>query len=155
MIALPRKASRWLRRSAGYAWRAVRSDPGSAQSMGCFTSLLTLLIGLLTCGAGFYIVLDGQCKSSAGLWLEDYPGSTVVGESHSFLRPFGIGETTRILYVTDAPSRVRGWYLERDGLRFRARHTRPSAANHRLEWSVTQADDRVGSVITLYSVCLP
>ncbi|NJL57793.1 hypothetical protein HC928_23680 [bacterium] len=118
---------------------------------GCLLLSLLMLLGLLGIGGGFYAAIDISCVSAAAEWLPDYPGAELVEQTHSFIRPWGVGETTRILYTPDAPFDVNTWY--RDGDLERTREGKsPTSGPARMRWFVREADDG-GSTILLFSNC--
>ena len=81
---------------------------------GCLRFLALITIGFIALVAFMYFGVGTSCRSHADIWLEDYPNSELVSETYTFLRPFGIGETLRVLYSPDSPNVVRNWYMERD-----------------------------------------
>lgn len=81
---------------------------------GCLLVLVMIIISISACGGVFYVAVDASCVSDAELWLADYPYSVVQQETFTFFRPFGIGQTTRLLYSPDPINAVRAWYMARD-----------------------------------------
>jgi hypothetical protein len=129
-----------------------QEDMFSSGSGGCRRTLLVCLmivVGIAVCGSGMFVVVDGRCVSLAGTWIPVYPGSELVSMSHEYLRPFGAGMTQAQYQSSDDENVVRQWYVEhrkalgifQDG----------GLANYR--YSVSEAPDKSGSIITLISRC--
>ncbi len=118
---------------------------------GCLLMMGVLSLGVLGCISVLLVSIDVSCHNAAQVELVDYPGSELVSEEWSLLRPFGLGETTRILYSADESREVRIWYqqyrtrLSADGQIGR------SIAN--LRFRVEDASGGEGSTIVLYSDC--
>lgn len=132
-------------------------EPLGGQRMGargCLLSTLLMLIGVFGCMGTLYVVADNSCVQAANLWLPDYPGSRLVSQEQTWLRAFGIGETTRILYTTDDAEQVRRWYYQED-------ITKGSAGQSRdrniavLRWTVSPESQTGGALIRLFSSCAP
>lgn len=114
--------------------------------------LLGITGAILMCSSSIYVGMDLTCYNDAQRWLEDYPDSEVVSETYSFIRPFGIGETTRILYTEDSRNEVWDWYFRRDQ-RVNATGERRDDSFGVLRWFVDEAQDGDGTQIVLYSDC--
>jgi hypothetical protein len=128
-----------------------RSDEQASTPKGCLRFFAYMLIGFILLLCGMYFAVDNTCRANANTWLEDYPDSEFVRETYTFLRPFGIGETIRVLYSADAPNTVRSWYREAD----RARDDRGLIRNEgvsQTRWQVIDAENE-GSQIALQSEC--
>lgn len=118
---------------------------------GCLVLSLLMLLGVLGIGGGFYAAIDISCVAAANEWLPDYPDAELVEETYSFLRPWGVGETTRILYSPDAPFDVSIWYREGDRERSDEGKS-PTDGPARMRWFVRETEDG-GSTILLTSNC--
>jgi len=121
---------------------------------GCLIVGLGMLLGTLACVSVIYIAVDTSCVSSANTWLPDYSGSQLVSEEHSWLRSFGIGETTRILYTTDTSGIVSRWYTRQDILNESQGKSRDGQIAQ-LRWAVGRDQNTDGAVIALVSRCAP
>lgn len=120
---------------------------------GCLFGTFAVMFTVLTCTSMLYVVTDLNCAQAADRWLPDYPGAEVVSQTHSWLRPFGIGETTRILRTPDTVSEVDLWYLRSDRQRTANGELRDSNTAW-LRWAVDEVESG-GSVIVLVSHCEP
>lgn len=126
--------------------------PGSATSArGCLVSWLAIAFGVFLCSGTIYVASDVSCASNAHLWLVDYPGSQLVSQEHSFIRPWGIGETTRVLLSPDPPRDVRMWYNRRDSDLARQGNEKRGGLGT-LSWRVSESQEG-GSLIVLHSNC--
>ncbi|MBC7870991.1 MAG: hypothetical protein H7Y09_09155 [Chitinophagaceae bacterium] len=123
-------------------------------SKGCLIVGLGMLLGTLACISVIYFAVDNSCVSSANTWLPDYAGSQLVSEEHSWLRPFGIGETTRILYTTNAFDTVSRWYTRQDILNESQGKSRDGQIAQ-LRWATGRDQNTDGTVIALVSRCAP
>lgn len=121
---------------------------------GCFFIFLFIPLGVFVLGLIFYISMHFGCRSSFDTWVIDYPNAEFVEDEYSWLMPYSIGETVRVLYSPDAPAVVRRWYnaeyraLEDDG------HIRSYGAG-RVNWQVVTAEDGEGSIIYIFCSCSP
>lgn len=80
---------------------------------GCFFSVIWIIVGIFVLTGFLSYQLDSSCRSTAFAALPDYPGATLVYEEHSLLRPWGIGETYRVLVSEDNANDIRRWYRTR------------------------------------------
>ena len=99
------------------------------------------------------IAVDRSCSNAAADWLPTYPGAEVISEEYTWLRPFGIGDTTRILYTPDSRQDVLSWYAGNDrALEEKGYHRTDGHAN--LYWRLGSPAGG-GTTIRLISQCAP
>lgn len=118
---------------------------------GCFFIMIAIVFGIFGLGTAWYVVVDVSCVTQANRWLPDYPGAEFISEDYTFVRAWGIGETTRVLYTEDDSGTVRAWYSDRYRELDDEGYTRTDATA-RMRYVVRTADEG-GSVITLLSNC--
>ena len=124
----------------------------SLSPKGCLLFLLISIMGVFLCMVTVYAGVEYSCQRDATQWLVDYPGSELVEEEYSWLRPFGIGRTVRTLYSIDARTDVNRWYsqyrleLDREG-----KVLNDGFATMR--WQIANASDGEGTSIRLSSEC--
>jgi hypothetical protein len=111
-------------------------------------TMLFMCVGSLLCTGTAVLVMDSVCQRNADDWLPIYPQSTVVVESHTFLRRFGVGVTTLRLQTHDSPVQVRRWYNDER----RKNDPNPSNLLATMRYNVSPAENG-GSIISLYSEC--
>lgn len=119
---------------------------------GCFIVIAMIFIGILACGSMFYVAVDISCVSEADLWLADYPNSRLIEERYTFMRPFGIGRTSRFLYSPDPQNAIRSWYMARDKRLIEAGNTK-NRGYARTAYLLDKAPDGKGTLIALISTC--
>lgn len=119
---------------------------------GCFIVILMIIVGIFACGGIFYVAVDVSCVADANLWLRDYPNSRLERQTYTFVRPFGIGNTTRILYSPDPVSAVRSWYMARDKRLIEAGEVK-NRGYARVTYLLNDAPNSDGTVIALVSNC--
>lgn len=118
----------------------------------CMASMILIPIGILLLSVLIGISVDVICTREADLWLAHYPGAEVVSEEYNFIRPFGIGVTTRVLHTSEEIDIVRPWYIERDRENIRnAIYPNRQVAAH--DWTVEERQDGGGTRITLHLQC--
>ncbi len=122
---------------------------------GCAVAMVLSVIGIFVCAVAIYIAADVSCVRDANTWLVDYPGAELVSEDYTFLRPFGIGVTTRILYTTDPQTQVGMWYRNRDQALNIEQGLSRNTGIAQMRWTAAPAQDRDGTYIRLYSECAP
>lgn len=131
----------------------IRTSPqtsfgGLRRPLTMLLTMLAICVGTLVCSGGLMVVLDFQCVQNTNAWLPVYPNSTVLSESYTFLRPFGMGITRVRLSSPDAPNTVRQWYID-----FRSQNeVNPVNLLASMNYSVQQGENG-GSVINLSSEC--
>ncbi|MEQ8674545.1 MAG: hypothetical protein RLP44_11330 [Aggregatilineales bacterium] len=103
------------------------------------------------CGATVYVGLDVSCYNDAQKWLPDYPDAELLSEDYTFIRAFGVGETTRILFTTDDEDTVEDWYFNRDQTTNATGARRDDGIGF-MRWTVREAGWG-GTQIVLYSEC--
>lgn len=116
---------------------------------GTIRVVIIIIIGIFLCSGGMFFAVDSRCVSLASTWIPVYPNSELVFETHEYLRPFGAGQTRAQYSSPDDITTVRQWYIDHrselglfnDG----------QIANFR--YSVSEATDKTGSMITLISRC--
>lgn len=118
---------------------------------GCSRFLMIVTIILFGGIFALYFWVDSSCVSGADDWLNDYPGAIFISQEHSFLRPFGIGETARILYEARPIDAVEEWYVAEDIERDRRGMNRGDGAAW-MRWYLQEAEDG-GTIIILQSDC--
>jgi hypothetical protein len=118
----------------------------------CLVTLVLIPIGVLIVAVLIYIAIDATCTGEADLWLVDYPDAELVSEQYDFVRPFGIGITTRVLHTPDAQSTVRVWYSNQQRETAREGHV-PRRQLAIFQWTIGRVPDGDGSQITLYQQC--
>lgn len=119
---------------------------------GCLVTTLAMIVGTFLCIGSLALAIDGSCVRDANRWLVDYPDSEVVTEDYNFLRPFGLGETTRILYTPDPVRDVRLWY-NRHNTELSAQGYNRSSGQARMIWRANADPERNGTRIFLYVDC--
>ncbi|PJF29706.1 MAG: hypothetical protein CUN52_07030 [Phototrophicales bacterium] len=119
---------------------------------GCFIVIIMIFISIFACGTIFYVAVDTSCVNEADLWLVDYPNSRLIQETYSFMRPFGIGKTNRILYSEDPINAVRSWYMARDKRLIEAGNVK-NRGYGRNTYLLDTAPDKKGTMIMLISNC--
>ncbi len=119
---------------------------------GCFIVMIMIFVGIFACGSMFYVAVDTSCASEADLWLVDYPNSRLIEVRYTFMRPFGIGNTTRLLYSPDPESAIRAWYMARDKRLIEAGNVK-NRGYARMTYLLDEAPDGKGTVIALVSNC--
>jgi len=119
---------------------------------GCFLGMLMIILGIIGCGSIFFVAVDSSCVSDADLWLVDYPNSRLEYETYTFLRPFGIGRTQRVLFSPDPINAVRAWYMDRDRRLIEANNIK-NRNYARLAYLLDTAPDGEGTIIALVSTC--
>jgi len=82
---------------------------------GCLIVSLLMVGSTVLCIFFGYVTADVLCVRHADPWMVDYPDAEVevITQEHSFLRPWGIGATTRVIRVYEDPRVVRQWYRDR------------------------------------------
>ncbi len=116
-----------------------------------FMFLVIIFVIFSVCGMTVYVGLDVSCYNDAQKWLPDYPDAELVNESHTFVRAFGVGETTRILYTTDDQQTVYDWYFDHDQANNVTGARRDDGIGF-MRWTVAE-NDGGGTQIVLYSEC--
>jgi len=124
------------------------------ESHGCLITVLVFVFGILFCTTSVYVITDEACQNTASRWLPDYPNSQVTQEEHSWIRPFGIGVTTRILYTTDRRVDVIRWYADYETALSQQGHTRDRGAAVLSHW-IHDAPNGEGTIIEMHSQCNP
>lgn len=119
---------------------------------GCLVFVVFIGIVITGCMMSVYVGIDVVCSNSAHTWLPDYPGATLINQEHNFIRPFGIGETTRALYSPEARRAVELWYMRHDADNVSQGRTRDGGMAT-MRWFLQEDDTRGGTLITLYSSC--
>ncbi len=119
---------------------------------GCFIVMIMIFVGIFACGAVFYVAVDTSCVGDADLWMRDYPNSSLQAETYTFLRPFGIGQTTRVLISPDPINAVRAWYMARDKRLIEAGNVK-NRGYARMTYLLNNAPDDDGTIIALVSNC--
>lgn len=128
-------------------------DRGSPLSLrGCLLFLVISLIGVFLCVIVVYAGAEYACERDAKRWLVDYPGSQLVEEEYSWLRPFGIGRTVRTLYTTDARVDVSRWYTEHS-IELDQEGKSLEDSYPTMRWRLTNVPDDGGTSIQLFSEC--
>lgn len=79
---------------------------------GCFLSVIWIVVGIAVLASLIVFQLDSSCRATSLAALPDYPGATLVYEEYSLLRPWGIGETYRVLRSGDSLNDIRNWYIQ-------------------------------------------
>jgi hypothetical protein len=123
-----------------YSWRT------------CLATMVIIPVAVMIVVVLLYIVIDNICVAEADRWLPVYPGAELVSESHEFVRPFGIGITTRVLYTSDPTSTVFGWYANYQRMTATEGHQQRRQLTI-VRWTVDEAPDEDGTLITLYQQC--
>lgn len=139
---------------SGFVEARVPLGSQGHRARGCLATMLLILVGLLGCIGSLYVLADNSCVNAANVWLPDYPGSRLVSEEYSWLRPFGVGETSRLLITPDDPDQVRRWYYQEDiakGSRGLSRDRNIAV----LRWTVSRDSQTGSAIIRLFSSCAP
>lgn len=118
---------------------------------GCLFFILMVTVSIFACVSILYVSIDTSCRKDARKWLPDYPGAERVHEEHSWLTPFGIGQTTRVLFSTDPRQEIMQWYTENDKHMGQGGNAPSEFATMR--WRLSNAED--GTHIILTSECEP
>ncbi len=114
--------------------------------------MIMIFVGIFACGGVFYVAVDTSCVSDADLWMVDYPNSRLEQETYTFLRPFGIGQTTRLLSSPDPINAVRAWYMARDKRLIEAGNVK-NRGYARMTYLLNTTPDETGTIIALVSNC--
>lgn len=114
-------------------------------------SLVLIAIGVFVMAVLITLGADALCVRDSTRWLPPYPGSEIVEERFTFLRMWGVGQTTQVLYTADNINTVRQWYFEQDTENSRGGNARGGLAT--VNWQLSEPEDREGTVITLQSSC--
>jgi len=72
----------------------------------------TAALGTLICVLTLSVTIDSVCAREASEQIPPYPNSTVIRQSHTLFRPFGMGETVMVLETDDDQRDVLKWYTE-------------------------------------------
>jgi hypothetical protein len=107
--------------------------------------------GSLLCGSVMGVVIDRVCMDNANAWIPQYPGSTVISESHTFLNVFGMGITRMQLKSDDPANKVKRWYLDLHGKV--SLENRPFTQLAAMGYGVSEDKQNGGSLISLTSDC--
>lgn len=75
-------------------------------------SLFGILFGVFLCFGGTLVVIDNVCAQNAAEYLLYYPNAEVASEDYTFVRAWGMGETTVVLETDDSTIRVLDWYRD-------------------------------------------
>lgn len=126
-------------------------SPSFYSRRGCSLFLMIVTVVIFGVIFGLYFWVDTGCVAGANDWLDDYPGATFIRQEHSFLRPFGIGLTTRIVHSDHTIDTVEDWYISNDLARYRNGMSRADGAAW-MRWFTEEADDG-GTIIILQSDC--
>ena len=112
--------------------------------------VIIAVITLLCLGSVIGLVEEG-CLQEARNWLQDYPNSTLIDQTYSGWRAFGIGETVRVISTTDDEETVRDWYHQGDVDRGLAGIVRTGGFAFENRQFESQADG--GTIVTLSNEC--
>src|SRR5687767_9731830 len=121
-------------------WRSIRQS---------LTSILFMTALIAGCFGGIIAAADQVCVSNAKTWIPRYPGSKVIEEEYGFVRPFGMGTTSQVLYSEDDENTIRQWY---GATRRAAGRDGAKRGFNAVSWRVEPADSG-GSYIYLNSKC--
>lgn len=115
-----------------------------------FISMLVIFAGIVLCSGITFISIDFICVGNANAWLPQYPNAEVISETHTFLRPWGMGVTRMVLHSDDDRAIVADWYLKE-----RAKNgvTDPVNLLATMSYSVRRNSDGSGTTISLSSDC--
>ncbi len=129
------------------------------QGRGCRRLIIGIVAvtgAMLLCISGVTVVLDNLCYQGLTQRLPIYPGSEIVFEEHSGLRPFGNGETLMIIEAPDDYVTVADWYSRNAAGAVR----RMQQSGQQMLISLTSAqfslialEDKPGTQVTLNGVC--
>ena len=119
-------------------------------------AVIALTVAMLLCIGVTTVALDSVCYQGLTQRLPIYPGSEIVFEEHSGLRPFGNGETLMIIEAPDDYETVNAWYTRNAGGATRRMQqngqqmliTLTSSA-----YSLIALEDKPGTQVTLNGVC--
>jgi len=120
---------------------------------GCLLLPLLMLVAIALCFTSIGVVVDVSCAKDAKVWLVDYPNAEVVSQEHSWLRPFGMGTTHRVLYTPDSRITVFRWYQDHDMELNRQQEWRDDGIAT-MRWRLFTVPDNEGTYIELYSDCM-
>ena len=120
---------------------------------GCLIVNLLMVVSTFACILFGYVTADVLCVQHADPWLVDYEGSELVREDYSFVRPFGIGRTTRVLYVDENPNVVRAWYQDRNREIDRDGESTSGIGSISLP-KISGGPDGEGAIITMGTSCV-
>jgi len=105
-------------------------------------------LGTLICVLVLGVTIDGVCAREAAELIPIYPNSTLVRESYTLVRPFGMGDTVMVLETDDPQREVLQWYID-------VRKKAPSnpQALAVLNFDIRPREDGTGARILLTSDC--
>lgn len=115
----------------------------------CLT-LTLITVGIILCIVAVLGIVDQGCVDAANDWIPYYPNATIIKEEYTYLRPFGIGNTSVELRSPDSRSTVFRWYI--DHISEVSKEQSRSQLIAELDWQVTENADGT-STIMLSSFC--
>lgn len=121
---------------------------------GCFLTMLLIPVGVVILGLIFYVSVHLTCRKDFDRWVMNYPNAEIVEEDYSWLMPYSIGETVRVLYSPDPAADVRRWYNAQSRALFDEGHSRAGNTGE-VNWRIVDADDDQGSLIYIFCTCSP
>jgi hypothetical protein len=120
---------------------------------------LIIVILLFGCIGISLLAADRVCYAGLSQRLPIYPNAEIVYRSHNFLTELGMGNTVITLYSPDDPDTVRSWYgrttgeFLQDSLNSGDPIIRLQRVIAQTDWSITRAEDGIGSQIILFGTC--
>jgi hypothetical protein len=119
---------------------------------GCLFQLVVMTLAIMLCLSGITVAVDASCHRDSTRWLVDYPDSEVVSHEYTFIRAWGIGETTRMLYSPHDPTTVRLWYNNHNTEIASQGHVR-GGGQADMRWQIIENPDGDGTLIVLTTRC--
>jgi hypothetical protein len=81
-------------------------------SRGCVIAIVLMLLAIFICATGTTLFLDNRCHTLITRWMPLYPDGEIISQTHSFLRPFGLGRTEVVMEVPETSTEIRTWFNE-------------------------------------------
>lgn len=105
-------------------------------------------LGILLCLFALGVSIDMVCVRDANDMIPIYPNSTLISQSYTMFRPFGLGDTVVVLETDDAERDVLEWYGD-----IRTQNMTSYQSLAEMRFSVGPRADGAGARIVLTSDC--
>jgi hypothetical protein len=122
------------------------------------TGCLVVGIVVLACLGSAFFAFDRVCVAALDWRLPIYPGAHIVTQRHNFVTANGLGQTVTTLYAPANYLEVNRWYAVTISSRTKDYNkSEVYGAYYNLTrgttWSVTVAEDGVGTQVFLFANC--